>query len=658
MVCLPATFAFCSRSNIGYSVHCNRLRITSSLGAKQLEFHPPQSKTDEPGTMDVPEIMALLKETYPEGNGSSDTMQQWTKMRNYLYQYRANSISKQLPNTTSETIPQARTKRVRKKYLSIQNVQQIIDFLRQTFPERPHLQAHILQSSPRILSHCHSIESKLIPTIEFLKSLYENMPDSSGIKGGMIYEAIWRNTNLLLVRGVGYAGGGWESKDEVDNDAAVENYLLQLGVSTPGIAKLKKSHPALFQVSLAQKAKPVVEFLQTILGHSTASSSKRKKRISRIITNHPMLLHLEVESNLAPKAHFIKTFCGMDDRELAAVIETNPGILGLSLESNLKPTLQFLLDALTSKPESNSTNTNAKLIHDQEKPKMLLRKCILRHPPILGLSLSNLRRKMEYFEKIDKLENQTSSASESKKKDTLASRILLSAPSTYSLSHDNIAHKIEYLSAIWGCIQDVTQIKSHDGVSLSDNIRSCPQILTLSMEGNIKVWLMAYTIWFCFITHDFIYDFSWQPTLAFYNMSGYIELDTHGLPANRSEETSTIARIQARYIATSLYNRLLPRWHYLQLHSSGNETIIESTLSIPVIQQGLRKEETKHRTSLPPLHILAGSSDDVFCKQMSICLPDYLSFKKAKIPQLKFNSQFEIWLQTGRPIEIEKKSRQ
>lgn len=145
--------------------------------------------------------------------------------------------------------------------------------------------------------------------------------------------------------------------------------------------------------------------------------------------------------------------------------------------------------------------------------------------------------------------------------------------------------------------------------------------------------------------------------MAFYNMSGYIDLDEDGLPLNDSTsgEMSTFTKIQGRYIAASLYNRLLPRWHYLQVHASGNQTIVDTSLSIPVIQQELT-ETNNHRTKLPPLHLLAGSSDDVFCKQMNICYSDYLSFKKAKGPQLKFNSQFEIWLRTGRPIAIEGKT--
>lgn len=77
-----------------------------------------------------------------------------------------------------------------------------------------------------------------------------------------------------------------------------------------------------------------------------------------------------------------------------------------------------------------------------------------------------------------------------RKEMSLAARILLSAPSTYSLSLSNIAEKIQYLADIWGCdvhgSEDNLSIKS-DTSTLSDNLRSYPQVLTLSMEGNIKV---------------------------------------------------------------------------------------------------------------------------------------------------------------------------
>lgn len=500
---LPATSAFLSTCKAS-SIYWKRQRTTLHVNVKLDESSAPDTietatNIDELQTMHIPEIMALLKRTYPGHNDS------WSKTRNYLYQYRANSrSSKQSTNRTSELSP-IKTKRVRSKNLSLINVQQIIYFLQTNFPNHPELQARILQTSPRILSQYHSIASRLKPTLEFLHDLYGKMSDSNGVEGGMIYEAIWRNTNLLLVRGVGY-GGGWEKRNNTDNDLGIEQYLVELGISSSDIAKLKKGHPTLYQTSLEKKLKPMVQFLQKLLGHNpTGPASKHTKQISRIITNHPMLVHLDVETNLEPKCLFIKSFCGMDDHDIATIFASSPGLLGLSLESNLRPTLQFLFDTLSSREEQGKLTKATTNKNDEENPIALLRKCILKHPQILGLSLSNIRNKIEYFNEIESLGSKDTVTTKHKRKEgTLATRILLGAPSVYSLSLCNIAEKIEYLAAIWNCdvpctsrshlndshvMQDSSaKSRNHDGAaSLSGDIRTYPQILTLSMEGNIKV---------------------------------------------------------------------------------------------------------------------------------------------------------------------------
>ena len=472
---LASSSAFSMRKTFG-SARCYPIyaKLNTSADTKN-------SYGEEKTLMNVPEIMALLQETYP-----SNSRQDWTKTRNYLYHLRSNSKSKLNSTDTSRPV---RSKRVRTKNLSPKNIQQIINFLQTTFPNHPKLQAQIIQKSPRILSLHHSIESKLIPTVEFLRVLYGTMADTNGVEGGMLYDAIQRNTDLLLVRGVGYAAAaGWEDQD-TDADVAVEEYLLNLGVSTLGIEKLKKSYPTLFQVSLKKKVKPAVEFLLLLLGNTPSTfSSKQKRQISKIITNHPVLFHLDVKSNLEPKARFIQSFCRMKDHELAVVISSSPGILGLSLENNIEPTLQYLLDALA--PVSMNDNGNDTRHLYQEESITLLKKSILKHPQILGLSLDNLRAKMNYFDQIECTEDRSDTSMYDRKEMSLAARILLSAPSTYSLSLSNIAEKIQYLADIWGCdvhgSEDNLSIKS-DTSTLSDNLRSYPQVLTLSMEGNIKV---------------------------------------------------------------------------------------------------------------------------------------------------------------------------
>jgi hypothetical protein len=163
------------------------------------------------------------------------------------------------------------------------------------------------------------------------------------------------------------------------------------------------------------------------------------------------------------------------------------------------------------------------------------------------------------------------------------------------------------------------------------------------------------------------------PTLSFYNMTGYIKLDTHVRSTRQigndlsiqqqqqSQQDYTMVSIRSRYIATSLYNRLLPRWHFLleererrkqqrqQLQYQILSTLEESIISNPASYQN----NTTAFHLLPSLHLLAGASDSNFCTQMKISLTEYLNYKEKEGARLKFTSQFDTWLKTGRPIDLD-----
>ena len=134
--------------------------------------------------------------------------------------------------------------------------------------------------------------------------------------------------------------------------------------------------------------------------------------------------------------------------------------------------------------------------------------------------------------------------------------------------------------------------------SVGTLVRDYPGILTLSLEGNL------------------------QPTFHFYNKTGYTTLDANW---NLVQDQP---RIRGRYIAASLFQRLLPRWHYWMEHQQSGA----------VLQ--------------PPLHVIAGSTDASFCKWLGYNLDDYLAFQNEFAPRLKFSSQFDTWLKTGRAIDI------
>jgi hypothetical protein len=404
----------------------------------------------------------------------------------------------------------------------------------------------------------------------------------------------------------------------------------------------------------------VIDYLRTLLllltsSKSNSSSKKVHKVLKKIITQHPMLLQLDIETNLNYTVNYLRDTFDFTNEELTTVISITPGILGLSVPNNLLPTINFIKDILqvynknkNHDDDDDDVNNNDynKDVND-ESLTILLRRCVLKHPQILSLSLTNLLAKREYFDSIDTSMDIINSNLMARKitttKTSLAARILLTTPSVYSLSlQQNIIPKVNYLTTcLWGS----------NRTTISNNLYEYPQILTLSMQGNII------------------------PTLSFYNMTGYIKLDTHvrltrqigndlSIQQQSQQQDHTKVCIRSRYIATSLYNRLLPRWHFLleecerrqqqqqqqqQLKYQILSTLEESIISNPASYQN----NTTAFHLLPSLHLLAGASDSNFCTQMKISLTEYLNYKEKEGARLKFTSQFDTWLKTGRPIDLD-----
>jgi hypothetical protein len=382
---------------------------------------------------------------------------------------------------------------------------------------------------------------------------------------------------------------------------------------------LKRYQPTLFQLSLKSKVQPAVEYLLSVLsGQDDVSigsiSSKQKKQLVKIVMNHSNLLQLDVDSNIRRTAIFLQDYCQLTDKELATIVGSIPAVLGLSVAGNLKQKLQLLLDILKMGTKHSSYSDD-----ETDDLKIALRKALLKHPKILGLSSSNIRTKADYFDEVDLKSNMKQGDN------TLAARLLMTAPSVYSLSlQDNIVPKVEYFASLWGWS------------SLSDKLCECP-LLTLSMD-NIRT------------------------TLSFYNMTGYIELPSEESGSDSTSSSRQSAGIvRSRYIATSLYNRLLPRWNFLLEEQERNDRQLEAFIvsddndasKAERINYSLPTSKTTvDKVMLPPLHLLAGATDEVFCRQLNLSLSEYNVFKEEAIPRLKFNSQFDRWLKTGRPIDL------
>jgi mTERF len=447
-----------------------------------------------------------------------------------------------------------------KDKLSRQQVNDVLQFL-ETYFDSSQIRS-ILQLSPRILRK--NPFSKLKPTAQFLQQLY----------GKDLFQiAVSRNPDLLLSRGLGY--------DASSSDHNFVEIFLQkeLQMSVREVSQLQRTAPFLFQIPLT-KIKGVTEYLFDRLQDGGYDAPDSVKIVSKIVVSHPHLFHLSVESNLQARINFLAETCHLSKKNVASLIKSSSGILGLSVEENLKPTLDYLTQVL------NCTDT-----FDPQA----LNKCVMSHPLILALSQRNIKQKVDYFYELARMNGDGMGA-------ILAARIALRCPMVYSLSlQENVIPTIEFLKRVWGSPQFTMDCTSDDTVHAEEIntfisfLLEYPGILTLSLEGNL------------------------QPTLRFYNMTGYTQLDSDwNLVAGKP-------KIRGRYIAASLFHRLLPRWHFCK----------DQNASIQ-----------------PSLHIIAGATDISFCRQLGYTLDKYLTFKEKSAPSLKFSWEFDTWLKTGRAFEV------
>mmetsp|Transcript_25271 Transcript_25271/g.35644 ORF Transcript_25271/g.35644 Transcript_25271/m.35644 type:complete len:795 (-) Transcript_25271:532-2916(-) len=418
-----------------------------------------------------------------------------------------------------------------------------------------------------------------------------------------------------------------------------------------------------------------------------------QKVLWKIVSCHAQIFNLSVESNLQPRIQFIQDRCGFHkSNDWIQLLKSCPGLLGLSVQENLKPTIDFLSLVLTDTYHHHSNqDDDRENKHDQEDvdehgnqndvtemEQILLRKCLLSHPQLLALSLKNLQRKVAYFDAIDKLEEREAttmirpSMTTTSSSSSLACRIATKSPVIYSLSlEDNIIPKITFLAKVWGVMTPNAKLKTTFGLlkewekeeleamnhndnhelllrrrqqqtlinngaeqlksqlpatreSLSKRLKEYPNVLTLSLEGNI------------------------QPTMDFFRQTGYIALDSDFNVVDT--DSSVIGQdqgginvrqnIPGRYIASSLFNRLLPRWHfYMQKFTAEMQ------------ETNQQSDDKNLPVNKPPLHILVGATDASFCDYVGCSLTELQEFTKVSAPRLKFSSQWDTWLRTGRPID-------
>ncbi len=595
-----------TRSNANRNAQEVFLHLTSRYNTKYPDNDANTSTSTSTSTSTPASTSTVIDFKSPE----------WAKAKRYIYHATSTSSSK--------------------NPLSLNQIIKVLDYLDETFEDAPKLSTQrIIQSIPRIFRK--DPDNNLKPTVEFLRGLYGT---------DMFYEFVERRPNILLTSGVGYNENSYQSKvkkegfpidddDEIDAvQIPVDTYLQtqDLGFSQHHISEMKKLYPAVFQLSTS-KIDSMMEFLLACLDNRTDRKDKsdsyskndRTNRISigKMIKANPKILNLSLK-NLELKVLFFQEECGFNTSEKMAILwKKYPGILSLSLEGKLRPTLRIIFDIIEGDSYISGSD-----IHDR------VYKSLSSHPRLLALSPQNLRSKAAYFDSIDCNADELS----------LSSRIAISAPSVYSLSlTENIAPKIEALSKVWGLrnqtkskFDDVTELSLFNSSSLSKRIAEYPTILTLSLDGNI------------------------QPSISFYEKTGYITSTSNDVSNDAAISTISINSqaaknyLPARYLATSLFNRLLPRWNFYVVQEA-------TRLNLQQNREQERKkefdiqddEESALSDTKPPLHSLAGSTDEGFCRRMNYDYATYRKFKSEAIPRLKFSSQFDTWLKTGRPIDLD-----
>jgi hypothetical protein len=448
-----------------------------------------------------------------------------------------------------------------KDRLTLEQIESVLDFLEERFPLS--LVRTILETSPRIIRKAPN--TNLEPTVIFLQQLY----------GVRFQEAISKNPDLLLSSGLGF-------NNQTNYELVTSFLTTELALKSKDVAKLERSALFFFQ-SAPDRIRGVVQYLTLLL--KEGGIEEHQAIIQKLLLAHPHIFHLSVETNLRQRVDFLRGRCQLEPVDVAYLLKFGFGILGLSVEDNLQPTLDYLAQLVTTKGGASVKNSKVAAT--------LLHKCVMAHPQILGLSQVNMEQKVKYFESIGT---------------GLAARIVTKSPVVMSLSlSENISPTVSFLAKIWGENAPkvswegdemiiVETVKSKvDNAYLHSLLSEYPSVLTLSLEGNI------------------------QPTMNFFNKTAYTKLDDEWCLIGDAR------RIRGRYIAASLFQRLLPRWHFAVL---------------------------KKEVSPPPLHHLVTSSDERFCQVLCLDLKEFLEFKREEAPRLKFSSQFDTWLKTGRAIDI------
>jgi hypothetical protein len=150
-----------------------------------------------------------------------------------------------------------------------------------------------------------------------------------------------------------------------------------------------------------------------------------------------------------------------------------------------------------------------------------------KHPPILGLSLDNIRSKLEFFAALHP---------------NLASAILTKSPSVMSLKLESIQAKVQFLrQELW----------RNSTVETGWQLSQAPTCLSISLESNLR------------------------PTVAFFRTTQYWNHNSNNNDDYDDDDAPVTTTITGRHLAASLYGRLLPR-HLFHPNATLSQLVFDS----------------------------------------------------------------------------------
>ncbi|GMI04867.1 hypothetical protein TrVE_jg13381 [Triparma verrucosa] len=360
-----------------------------------------------------------------------------------------------------------------------------------------------------------------------------------------------------------------------------------------------------------------------------------EKEIENIHSKYPQILGLTNSSQCEYVISYLRSIVGVADggaKAVCKVVTRHPWILGLKT-SNLELTHIFLTEDLGLGEKTMRVIVTRFLPIYGLSLNGNVRESVEKIRAALGLEAGEFRKVMERHPGIVLLKeenfNEKVEYFEAAMGLGAAKKIVLNCPSVFSLSlSKTLIPRVEYLKSVWP-----------DDIEFSKRVNEYPALMSLSVENNVR------------------------PTLDWFYKNGY-EVDD----------------IRGRYLAASLYKRIVPRWLFWK-EVDGEVRDLEGVLSGfgdddndddndrrdgKEVVEGWKEDgkegrkgrgregRRKMKGGNPPLNVLTTASDLKFCEWIGVQGNRFNSWKEGdggtRCDNEIFIMKLGLMVETGRKI--------